>query len=318
MNADRSLTIAGRHRHWGVPPRVATVAEADTEHPKTRRRRSLRRAIGDRSYWWLRFAYRLPVYRRMEQSLQLRMQLGLPFNSIPLDDGVCVYSPDDLLCYCIFLDMATSAHTREEHSGFIRLAQGCSKMLDVGASAGYYSAVFAQVCPAPGKVVSIEPEARSFALLQECRQLNGKPGIEWLVFNCGLAEADRLVKFKPTSELGTTVDESDRDAIEIECKTLRSICREAAITPDLVKIDIESYEYEVLMVSIDFLSEFKPRLHLELHSPQLRKRGLDAADLLQRLEALGYRPHGQSSRRRTPLPMLLRAYEIQHFDLAAD
>jgi hypothetical protein len=73
-----------------------------------------------------------------------------------------------------------------------------------------------------------------------------------------------------------------------------------------------------LMVSIDFLSEFKPRLHLELHSPQLRKRGLDAADLLQRLEALGYRPHGQSSRRRTPLPMLLRAYEIQHFDLAAD
>ena len=175
MNAGRSLTVAGRHRHWGVPLRAATVAEADQEHPGTRRRRLFRRAIGDRPYWWLRFAYRLPVYRRMEQSLQLRMQLGLPFNAIPLDDEICIYSPDDLLCHRIFLDMATSAYTRKELKGFTRLAEGCAQMLDVGASAGYYSSVFAQVCRAPGKIVSVEPEARSFALLQE-NAGNSTPG----------------------------------------------------------------------------------------------------------------------------------------------
>ena len=100
--------------------------------------------------------------------------------------------------------------------------------------------------------------------------------------------------------------------------TLRSICREAAFTPDLIKIDIESYEYEVLMSSIDFLDEFKPRLHLELHSPQLRKRGLELGHLLQRLEALGYCVHGVPSRKRTRPTMLLCEYEIQHFDLTAD
>jgi FkbM family methyltransferase len=292
--------------------------EADVEHPKTRRRRWLKRAIGDRPYWWLRFAHRLPVYRRMEQSLQLRMQLGLPFNAIPLNDDICIYSPNDLLCHDIFWDMATSVYTRKELKGFTRLAEGCTQMLDVGASAGYYSSVFAQVCPAPGKVVSVEPEARSFGLLQECRQLNAKQGIEWLVFNSGLAESDRLVKFKPARELGTAVDESNPDAIDIQCMTLRSICREAAITPDLIKIDIESYEYEVLMSSIDFLNEVRPRLHLELHSPYLRRRGLDPADLLQQLEALGYHAYGKPRRKRRQLTMLLRDYEIQHFDLTAE
>ena len=77
MSADRSLSVAARHGHRRAPPGVATVAETDIEHPKTRRRRWFRRAIGDRPYWWLRFAYRLPVYRRMEQSLQLRMRLCL-------------------------------------------------------------------------------------------------------------------------------------------------------------------------------------------------------------------------------------------------
>jgi FkbM family methyltransferase len=287
-------------------------------HPATTRRRWLRRAVGDRPYWWLRFAYRLPVYRRMERSLQLRIQQKLPFNAIVVDHNVCIRSPNDLLCHHIFFDMATQTHICNELKGFLRLAEGCTQMLDVGASAGYFSSVFAQVCPVPGKVVSVEPEARSFSLLQESRQLNAKDGIEWLVFNCGLAEADRLVKFKPARELGTTVDESNPDGIGIACMTLRSICREAAITPDLIKIDIESYEHEVLMSSIDFLDEFKPRLHLELHSPHLRRRGLDPAELLQRLEALGYRTHGKPRCKRIQPTTLLCDYEIQHFDLTAD
>src|SRR5687768_6577237 len=99
--------------------------------------------------------------------------------------------------------------------------------------------------------------------------------------------------------------------------TLQSICRKAAITPDFIKIDIESYEYEVLVSSIDFLDEFKPRLHLEVHSPQLRKRGLDPGHLLRRLGALGYRVHGRSGRKRSELTILLREREIQHFDLTA-
>jgi FkbM family methyltransferase len=292
--------------------------EREMENPRTKRRRLLKRAIGDRAYWWLRFAYRLPVYRRIEQSLQLRMQQDLPFNAIPLADGLCIYSPDHLTCHHIFSDMASQTYTRVELVGFFRLAEGCTRLLDIGASAGYFSSVFAQVCPVPGKVVSVEPEAKSFHLLQESRRLNRKDGVEWLLFNCGLAEANRLVKFKPAPWLGTTVDESDPDGVDIECMTLSSICLEAAVTPDLIKLDIESYEYEVLMSSMDFLRDVKPRLHLELHSPQLRERGLDPGDLLQRLDALGYCAHGKSKTKRTKVTRLLREYETQRFDLSTD
>jgi FkbM family methyltransferase len=260
----------------------------------------------------------MPVYRRIERSLQLRMQQDLPFNAIPIKDDLCIYSPDHLLCYRIFSDMASETCTRIELAGFLRLAKGCACLLDVGASAGYFSSIFAQMCAVPAKVVSVEPEAKSFQLLQESRRLNSRHGVDWLILNCGVAEADRIVKFKGGPQLGTTVDESDPDGVDIKCMTLSSICREAGVRPDLMKLDIESYEYEVLMSSTDFLGDIKPRLHLELHSPELRQRGLDPGDLLRRLDALGYFAHGESTNKRVKVTSLLREYEVQRLELSAN
>ncbi len=288
------------------------------ENPGLKRRRWLKNAIGERSYAWLRLAYRLPVYRRVERCRQLKMQKNLPANAIPLDHDLSIFSPDDLLCHNIFFAMATETHLYEELRGFLRLKEGCTRMLDIGAAAGYFSAVFAQACPVPGRLISVEPEAKSFNLLEETRQLNSKDGLEWLLFNCGVAETDRLVKFKPARSLGTVVDESSPDGIEIPCMTMHSICRQAGFTPDFVKIDIESYEYEVVMSSVDFLKTARPRIHLELHSPQLRERGLDPGDLLRCLDDLGYHAWDRPNGSRRKLTTLLHEYEVQRFDLSTE
>ena len=321
---------------WGdLPEGVATAAQSPSppaaRHrgygwrrvrgwslPRTRRRRVLKRVVGDRAYWWLRLAHRLPVYRRVERSWQLRMQRRLPIGAICLDDESHIVAPDNLLCYSIFVMMTTEADCYKELQGFRRLAEGCTRMWDIGASAGYFSAVFARLCSLPAMVASVEPESKSFALLEETRRRNFRNGLDWTLFKCGVAGSDRLVRFKPASSLGTVIDEARRDGVEIPCLTLRSFGQRTGFMPDVIKIDIKSYEYEVVMSALDFLSEVKPRLHLELHSPQLRERGLDPGELLRCLDDLGYRTWGKQNGRRRKLTTLLHEYEVQRFDLSAE
>src|SRR5215211_7237098 len=52
---------------------------------------------------------------------------------------------------------------------------------------------------------------------------------------------------------------------ELPCATLPDLLRKHSVLPDLLKIDIESYEYELVQSSLDVLKLWKPRIALELH-----------------------------------------------------
>ncbi len=58
--------------------------------------------------------------------------------------------------------------------------------------------------------------------------------------------------------------------------------------PDLLKCDIEGYEYETFLGAESFLREHKPRIHLELHNQILKNRGKDPTDLIRMFNSLGY------------------------------
>ena len=55
-----------------------------------------------------------------------------------------------------------------------------------------------------------------------------------------------------------------------------------------MKMDIESFEYEVVEASIKTLSELRPILCLELHGEYLRRRGKDPAEVIVNLRKAGY------------------------------
>jgi hypothetical protein len=59
--------------------------------------------------------------------------------------------------------------------------------------------------------------------------------------------------------------------------------------PDIMKIDIETYEFEVLGASIDWISRYRPALQLEVHWAMLHARGKDPSAFLSPLVDLGYR-----------------------------
>ena len=56
-----------------------------------------------------------------------------------------------------------------------------------------------------------------------------------------------------------------------------------------MKIDIESFEYELIQSSLDILRRWKPRIMLELHVDLLRERNRDPLFILASLDSIGYR-----------------------------
>jgi hypothetical protein len=89
---------------------------------------------------------------------------------------------------------------------------------------------------------------------------------------------------------------------EAEVDLLSSMCMIYNFTPDFVKI--EGHEYEVIFSSADILINYKPRIHLELHLDLLKRRGENPGDILDVIEAAGYR----SVNTRTPISNI---YNIQ-------
>jgi hypothetical protein len=75
----------------------------------------------------------------------------------------------------------------------------------------------------------------------------------------------------------------------VPCTTLTNIISERYMQPDLIKIDIESFEYELIQSSLDVLKRWKPRIMLELHVALLRARRRDPELLLASLASIGYR-----------------------------
>jgi hypothetical protein len=88
--------------------------------------------------------------------------------------------------------------------------------------------------------------------------------------------------------VGTT--ESRADAQIIRQYTLNGLSRLTGLQPTHVKIDVESFEREVLDGGAELLAAARPILFLELHRKMLMDRGIDPVWVVKRVREIGY-PH---------------------------
>lgn len=76
---------------------------------------------------------------------------------------------------------------------------------------------------------------------------------------------------------------------DCQIDTLPALCEAAGFAPDLIKFDIESSEYEVLLDSRTWLQTVRPTLIIEVHNEILEARNLSFRPVLQALQSIGYR-----------------------------
>lgn len=250
-----------------------------------------------------RFVRRLPDYFIATKHRYLRSELGLPLNVCIFDDRRFFYTPDSLNVHDLWVHHCTSYYTRNEVRQWLEFSDGCRSLLDAGASAGFFSAIFNRTTEGAGNILSVEPDANSFRLLQETIRLNARAA-NWQSVNCALSGKEGSLNFypsdfggdldgscpsRPNIFIGERVKSAPAEVEVVRVETLGSLCKRTDFVPDLIKMDIESYEFETLTASVGFLAEHRPKLFLELHNEKIRGRGLSPETLLETLLHIGYR-----------------------------
>jgi hypothetical protein len=87
--------------------------------------------------------------------------------------------------------------------------------------------------------------------------------------------------------LEATLAESDDDLL-IESEKMDEFLAKKSFQPDLIKVDVEGYEFFVLKGGENYLSKFRPTIFLELHHEMLRNLNLSSSDVISFLTSLNY------------------------------
>lgn len=235
-----------------------------------------------------------------DRSLQICADHDIGSGAIAFSDDLIVWCPDNAVANAIFRWHFFERTHRAEIRNFLTLSEGCTNLIDLGASGGIFSVVFAR-SRAGYNILSVEPDQPSLAILEQTRARNHSPGNYWTIEPSLLSDAARSVIYEssgyggeiahPTNRarLAARLNRAEYQTNSRTTETLISLVDRTGFKPDVIKLDIEGYEYEVICSSSELLQKFRPRLALELHVERLRDRGLDATRVLGVLGDIGYR-----------------------------
>lgn len=160
-----------------------------------------------------------------------------------------------------------------------------SVCFDVGANVGAIMLAMAQrLKGGSGKVHAFEPASQTFARLQANVALNPSVEANIVLVNQGVGEKPCILRWseEPGNEgngglLGTT-------GTEVLVTTVDRYVSENHISRlDVMKIDVESMEYEVLLGATEAMRRFHPRLYFETMG---RSKGLREQGIFRRIEEL--------------------------------
>lgn len=166
--------------------------------------------------------------------------------------------------------------------------------VDVGANEGYFSVVASRRVGPGGRVVAVEPQGRLQAVLRRNFALNACPNVEVVAEAISDLPGEAELHLTPNmnnSASGLAQPTRYRLATEtIRCTTLAEIFRQRNLADAVVKMDIESWEYEAILGSAELFRSGRVRaLVVEIHADLLARRGRNVAEISDLLSAAGYR-----------------------------
>ena len=231
---------------------------------------------------------RLYGYRRSKSKLAFSVSGEESGLFIQIDKRIKLYLTEADLDDFMF-HFATNGASIEEMCGFIKIAETARTLFDVGAHRGLFSLVFCG-CNQANSAVAYEP---SPLLIRTAEELVRKNGFESRISlePCAIGDKREVVSASLDSSefIRFCAEEHSQQKVKVQMTTLDEECSRLGIYPDIVKIDIEGYEYEALLGARNMLTRKKPVICLELHLDLLEQRGIDPRIICSDLQSYGYR-----------------------------
>lgn len=162
---------------------------------------------------------------------------------------------------------------------------------DVGANVGYYTCLYSKRVADSGKVVAFEPSPANFNRLAE--RCAGMGNVT--LVRCALGRTDGNQHFRQgEDELGATsrITGNGTGCTLVEVRSADSLLAEGTVTaPNIVKMDVEGFEWEVLEgMSLLLKRSCLRAVGIEVHFGILEERGMGHAprQIEKLLDASGF------------------------------
>jgi FkbM family methyltransferase len=182
---------------------------------------------------------------------------------------------------------------KEPTNDFITQKLKSSKtILDVGANVGSTALYYASLNPT-ARILAFEPHPDNYKKAAENIRLNHFQNIELVNMGCG--EKKETVKLYEVNKNNPGMNriiaaEQNFPYKTIEVDLLDNIASEKKIAKaDLIKIDVEGFEYSVLLGAKELIQKSKPTLFIELDDNNLKENNRRARELIELLISFGYK-----------------------------
>lgn len=207
----------------------------------------------------------------------------------------------------------TNGASIEEMFGFIQAAKSARTLFDVGAHKGLFSLVFC-ACNENNRAVAYEPSPTLSAKASHLSRINGFE-TRLNLQTSAIGDASRTVAASVDSTGFISFGNADEsfDKFQVQITSIDDECRRLGLSPDILKIDIEGYEYEALSGASELLKSGKPVICLELHLDILEQRGIDPKLICNQLTKNGYRFFSCLGQPLSPYEVYGSAYAVLRF-----
>jgi FkbM family methyltransferase len=163
--------------------------------------------------------------------------------------------------------------------------------VDIGANEGYYSVIAARN---GARVLAVEPQERLHKIIGANAKLNDLTSID--VVNCAISDRSGTGEIYLSNSINPGASGFVRVAAYrlpkavVKVETLQNLLSDAGLgAVDVMKIDIEGYEYEAILGSPDLFRQHRiGALFIEMHPDNISRRGLDPKDIDRFLVGCGY------------------------------
>lgn len=165
--------------------------------------------------------------------------------------------------------------------------------VDVGANEGYFSVLASSLVGASGRVLAVEPQMRLQPVISRNLALNDATNVKVAPIAVSDQRGIGRLHMTPDTNSGASgLSRFTKYRLQTQATPLRTL--EEALDEngvdrvDLMKMDIESYEYEAILGARDLFGKGRVAcLALELHPTLLERRGLQVSDITNCLESAG-------------------------------